>query len=249
MLNAPGVFLNHFWSLAIEEQFYLVWPAIVLICQPKTFPRLCVAIILCSLAARLAGAAAGLDVWQLTAGTPFHVDALAVGAWLAWCARNPGGLAPIAPLARRLTIALLVLLIATIWTFGGLREQPLELCFTLSLLAVFFGATLTVLVAEPEAAFARLIARPTLRLFGRYSYGLYVFASLLQPYLERIFATRIIALYVRSFALAGILHLILQVGSCLAVAMVSYHLFEMRFLGLKKYFEYRPPLRADEAQK
>jgi peptidoglycan/LPS O-acetylase OafA/YrhL len=247
-LNAPGVFLNHFWSLAIEEQFYVLWPAVVFVCAPRTLARICAAIIVGSPILRVVGALAGLDVWQLTSGTPFHLDSLALGALLAWASRHhEGGLGALFSLAGGVALAALLLLAAMLWRFEGLRQTALEMTITLSLLAAMFGGVLSMLVARPRSAMARAISWSGIRLFGHYSYGLYVFASLLQPYLEKVFATRLINEHLHSFVLSGIVHLVLEVGTCLVVAMLSYHVFEKRFLRLKKYFEYHRPLGADSS--
>jgi len=82
----PG--LNHFWSLAVEEQFYLIWPAIVFAASIKTLERTCIALVVVAFAFRL---------FLLT--TPYHhtrgyvllparIDTLAIGAWLAAIARD-----------------------------------------------------------------------------------------------------------------------------------------------------------------
>ena len=141
--------------------------------------------------ARLIGAAAGLDVWQLTAGTPFHVDALAVGAWLAWRARTPAGMASIAPLGRRVAIALLLLLIAAYDRFsrrtagasGGTVFHPVAPrgLFRCNSYRPRREARSRARSPNLEAN-APAIRRVTLQLAG-----CTVFASMLQPYLERVF--------------------------------------------------------------
>ena len=44
--------LNHFWSLAIEEHFYLIWPAMVFLLERRTLMRLCTACIITALVLR-----------------------------------------------------------------------------------------------------------------------------------------------------------------------------------------------------
>jgi peptidoglycan/LPS O-acetylase OafA/YrhL len=75
--------LNHFWTLAIEEQFYLVWPAVVLLVSRRTLARICIALVPLGFLFRL---------WLMTTPyahtggyvlTPARMGTLAVGAWLA----------------------------------------------------------------------------------------------------------------------------------------------------------------------
>ena len=81
--------LCHFWSLSIEEQFYLAWPLVVLLVPRRRFEQICIGVIALSLAYRF--------YWPLTANTalardllpPASMDALATGALLAcWRARG-----------------------------------------------------------------------------------------------------------------------------------------------------------------
>src|SRR5579863_9160491 len=78
---------GHLWSLAVEEQFYLVWPAIIAWTPRRRLPVLCVAIIVGAIAVRIAlihqGAALGAYVL-----TPARADTLAVGAALAIALRS-----------------------------------------------------------------------------------------------------------------------------------------------------------------
>src|SRR5262249_58023361 len=87
-------YLDHFWSLAIEEHFYLVWPLVVFLLARRPRPLIFVslAIVLSAMLARLTGSLMGLSWWTTYVLTPFRLDGLALGALLALTARQPGGL-------------------------------------------------------------------------------------------------------------------------------------------------------------
>jgi peptidoglycan/LPS O-acetylase OafA/YrhL len=74
--------LNHMWSLAIEEQWYLVWPFVVLLVPRRWLPVIIAAVLVCSLAARGWFVADG-QPWRAYDGTDTNAFALAAGALLA----------------------------------------------------------------------------------------------------------------------------------------------------------------------
>jgi peptidoglycan/LPS O-acetylase OafA/YrhL len=85
------------WSLSIEEQFYLLWPAVVLLASRRTLGWICGGLMVTSIAARtglylLGGSHEAMHVTMLT-WTPCRMDGLAAGSALAVLARRPGGLA------------------------------------------------------------------------------------------------------------------------------------------------------------
>ena len=87
-------YLNHFWSLAIEEHFYLFWPLVVFVLarRPRALISVSLAISLGAMLARLIGSLVGLGWWTTYVLTPFRLDGLALGAFLAVTARQPDGL-------------------------------------------------------------------------------------------------------------------------------------------------------------
>ena len=86
--------------------------------------------------------------------------------------------------------------------------------------------------------FRQALRSQLMREFGKYSYGIYVFHVLLLPSFERVFSTKKLQQYLPSYALSGVLHLLLAVGASLAVAFISWHVYEKHFLKLKRFFEY-----------
>jgi peptidoglycan/LPS O-acetylase OafA/YrhL len=74
---------NVFWSLAIEEQFYLVWPVIVLACSRRVLMRACVVLFAVALGMRIALAYGEVSWVTSFVLTPTRMDGLVVGAFLA----------------------------------------------------------------------------------------------------------------------------------------------------------------------
>ena len=87
-------YLDHLWSLAVEEHFYLVWPFVVglLAWRPRTLIMVSLGIALGAMLARLTGSLMGVNWWATYVLTPFRLDGLALGACLAIAVRQPGGL-------------------------------------------------------------------------------------------------------------------------------------------------------------
>src|SRR6202047_461955 len=119
-------YLDHFWSLAIEEHFYLLWPLVVFLLarRPRTLIAVSLATALCATFARLTGSLMGLSWWTTYVLTPFRLDGLALGALLAVTARQPGGLERLGRALPWVAMAAAALLAATfVWTRLVSRES------------------------------------------------------------------------------------------------------------------------------
>lgn len=224
--------LGHFWSLAIEEHFYLVWPLCVLLATRRQLMAIAAGLLLLALAARLllglSGAASAEAMYVLT---PLRLDPLAVGAICSLAVRGPAGLAPlirpawIAMLAGGTAVVLIVLL--TSLSPNNLVMQM----YGFTPLAVAFGGMLLVALSFRPANQA--FCNPVLRWFGRYSYGLYVWHPIINVLL---FCAPVTAALGIEGPEDSVPYLAFAFLASLAAALASYHLWEKRFLAYKHRF-------------
>ncbi len=169
------------WSLAVEEQFYLIWPTLVRRAGKRTLMLVLAGILLAGPPARLFALTFGEPGKYATLFlTPFRLDGLAAGSLLAiamatensrvWIARKVGSLAP---LAWFVLIAFMPLL-----TY----EKHTSLCITLgfSIVSLASAATIAHLVLLPGSALSRTLSFKPLAFLGRISYGIYLFHMLVK---------------------------------------------------------------------
>lgn len=217
--------LGHFWSLAVEEQFYLAWPVVVLFLAPHRLRRLLPVLVLVGL-----GSAAVLtyfwphELRVANHATSTSLMALGMGAWLARDRHDgrPG---------RRLARASLVLCLGSLAIFLGLHAvghfRPIQNAAKLAIWT-FLAAWLIGVAADGfEGWPGRVLACRPLRWLGTISYGIYVYHFPIVIWLM----TKI----PRGPALfAAVLPL------TLAVATVSWRWFESPLLRLKERFPQEP---------
>jgi peptidoglycan/LPS O-acetylase OafA/YrhL len=234
-------YLNHFWSLAIEEHFYFFWPLVVFVLarRPRALIAVSLVISVGAMLARLIGSLMGLSWWTTYTLTPFRLDGLALGAFLAVTARQPQGL-------ERLTRALApvvavvggLLAVTFVWTRlvsrEGLEfEEPVRAALILILLACLL---MWALIAPERSATSRFFCSRSMVFLGTYSYGLYVYHHFIAFYLSTNRTDLALAARLGSHGAALALQAVLGASASLALAYLSYELFEKRFLGLKRLF-------------
>ena len=229
-------YVSHFWSLAIEEHFYLVWPFVISALAVPAAMRLSVALAVAALALRVACETVAPDQLYADVLTPCRIDALCAGAWFALAARRGDGLTrprtlAIAGVGGGLVVAL------TLWHMVDDRGSALLLPLRTTALAVCFGALIyTATYHSGLETLQAALRMAWLRHLGRYSYGLYVFHGVVAYAMHRYGAAAQFATLTPVPLLNSVLMVAAGVAVSYAIAMASYHGFEQPFLALKSRF-------------
>jgi peptidoglycan/LPS O-acetylase OafA/YrhL len=234
-------YLDSTWSLAIEEQFYFVWPLLVLLLSRKQLMGLCLALIATALLTRTILVWHGVNWFIVFTNTFCRMDCLAAGSFVALAARGPGGIRALRKWAIALFIIGAIGIVEIIhldhWNVG--LYSGLALILGYGLIAVFYASGITLLLnASPRSWAHRLFAGPVLSMFGRYSYAMYLLHGPVLRRVARLFCdnNEIIKPIAGSYLLPQILLFVLAVLGSLGVALVSWYGLESHCLSLKRYF-------------
>jgi peptidoglycan/LPS O-acetylase OafA/YrhL len=232
-----------FWSLAVEEQFYFIWPAVVALCSTNTLRKVCIGGIIGCIILRIVGGLSGVPSSALSVIPITRGDTLFVGGLLAIEYRR-GGLEHYAQFAKVAAVAAVVVLATFTGVYGQLDYLDRGTVMFGSIAIMLLGASAVVIgTSSPnESRTSRALRSGFLRFFGRYSYAIYIVHTAVLAALD----------HYRPFAslptLGGLalptqaLWAAVYVGLSTGIAMLSWHLVEKHFLRLKRFFPYRPAL-------
>ena len=238
------VAFRHTWTLALEEQFYLIWPAVVLLCGRKRLIGACLAIAAGAYLARIGGyfAPRGFSLYIL----PARCDGFALGGLLA--ALRAGPMAA----SRRLRIGLILSAtagfaylasgIASKGVIGvfGLPTPPEPGPVLLAINVMFLGVVGLALEFSGAIALIPLRIAPMAYL-GRISYGIYMYHYMIYWALDGAGS--------RFDDKAPWPLDVLKIAATIALAALSWHLIERPILGWKDRFRYGPERPAKRLEK
>jgi peptidoglycan/LPS O-acetylase OafA/YrhL len=213
--NATGP-LAVTWSLAIEEQFYLVWPWVVRYCSSAQVRRIAIVVIGASPVLRLL-----LSFGQVALYTNVfcRLDGLMAGALLALLVRSDSFVP-----SRGVRQAWVVFLVAVPFAFVTEALQARRIVFSLTALAA--AALVYLSLYAEQAGLQRALTNRFIVYTGTISYGLYL--------LHKIPFDIAQALKLDRYPLLAAPMLLVV---CYGVAAISWHLLEKPFLRLKRHFE------------
>jgi peptidoglycan/LPS O-acetylase OafA/YrhL len=229
------------WSLAIEEQFYLIWPLVIWLCPPRLLVWMCGAILVGEVFARSYARAIDMKVHPLYVLTWFRLDGLVVGALLAVAYRR--GIMPkldrLVPLVLIAGVAGLILVTyygGHTWWWNRRMQQ-----YGYSIIAVMGGALLVSAINRPAGSWwPRVLSAGWLRAFGKYSYCLYlIHLPVMRLAREYVFDPADYEAFTVAPWIGQVLFYPVAAAPAFALAWLSWRFFEAPILSLKKHFEIR----------
>lgn len=250
-LDSLSLFLAHFWSLSVEEQFYIVWPLLIFIVPEKWLKKMFVGVVVAGPLFRLLftiiyqvhplkffgnGLPHGIYPLPLS-----HIDAFGLGALITYYK---------IPQARKQFWLLLFLIpvvgfvtqyvsTGSIGSLGALgypfqMENGYQFIWGYSLLDYWFAVAISAVINEN--ALVRFLEWPPLKYLGKISYGLYVYHLGIIWFAHRLLENVITT----PQPITKFLFAVLEFLVTLIVATISFYFLEKPILTLKdKYFSVR----------
>lgn len=213
--------LGHFWSLAIEEQFYLVWPLVVWLCNNK---KLLIVIALLIIGAILTRYFTNNPIFAAIA-TPARMDELLIGSGIAVLMKSSKpGLQKLSPWLFLFCSAVFTvfMVVEKAWMNRGFSMNY----FGYTIVGLFFGSLLAYSFFNKWLRSA--LSLHVLVLFGKYSYGIYVFHAIIINVVRYYYPE-----YLQDHRLISVSLMFLLT---LMLSYTSYHLIEKHFLKMKPSF-------------
>lgn len=235
-MQSVPMMVTHLWSLAVEEQFYLIWPVVVFLLPRRGVIAVCGAMIVSAFAIRIGMHLLGVNPSMVYRFTLARMDDLAVGALIALAIRDRHDLRqlvrwawPVGGVSLAVVALLAVqrgqLLSADAWV-QMVGFTPVALVSGILVLA---AAT-----AHRSTMYYQVMTQPFLRVLGRHSYALYLIhlpvTILLLQYSQLETALPLVAgsSLLRLLFFGGVAFSISMAG-----ALLTWHLWEKHFLKLK----------------
>ena len=222
--------ISHYWSLAVQEQFYFLWPLVVLTLPKRWFFPTMAAFIIFGLGFRIVSIlsnATTLARWVTLFGC---IDSFAVGALVAYLRQSN----VLARMWRSKTLLFAMPLVACGCFYLGralmtLPENNVWLALTESVDAVFLAWVLAASLTGMNARYARVLSWAPLVYLGKISYGVYVYHVFIIILVSPLLVPLGLSEDHNAFGRIAVL-LTLTLG----VSSLSWHWLEQPFLAWKK---------------
>ena len=223
--------ISHFWSLAVQEQFYVIWPLVILTLPRRWFLPTMAAFIVFGLGFRLYCVATNTSMfirWVTLFGC---IDSFAVGALVAYL-RQARLLDQVKFLSRTVLFAMPLVAFGCFFFGRALMTLPqtnIFIALTESIDAIFLAWALSFAIIGFRAPYARLLEWKPLTYLGRISYGIYVY---------HVFVIIMLSPLLVPFGMTvdhwSYLRIAILLVATIAISSFSWHYIEQPFLGWKK---------------
>ncbi len=217
----------HFWSICIEEHFYLVWPFLVAFIPNRYLLNVFWSVIFISIISRLGFNITEKGFYYMFLHTLSRMDVLAIGAIGAFMYHTNTLRFWIPKYARILLYFLFIIIFSS--ESHVIYDGIFLACFRKYFYVGIAAIAMLNFLFNPDSLF-KIKSKNIFHYFGKISYGIYMFSNILIPVIiEKIIVPmNFINLYFYFF---------LNITLTLLLAIISYELFEKKILKLKSKFE------------
>lgn len=221
---------GHFWTLSVEEHFYLIWPLLIYFVPIKNLGIKMWLIFGFSLLFWIVGNNILFFKWT----TLTYSGTLALGGLIAYYESiYPDKIEKIAlSITKQYYILLVVFLLIVFFprNVGFYRD------FITHILSILLFASLLLVVLYNNI---RFFHSNSLIFIGKISYGIYIYHALLRAFYKDIIYAKLISAFGTEHAIAiTLIYTLISSIISIAIAWISWEFFEKQILKLKKYFPY-----------
>lgn len=228
-----GDLTTHFWTLAVEEQFYLIWPWVILLINKKYLLHAIVGFIIIGVVSQ--SLITDMEFGYLPTYTCF--DSFGVGALISWITIfRPQHIKKMYKIFRVLAIAGLVIFIIVFINNNAIFIAPQR---TLRSLMAAWVISYIIYKGETDQLKLSFLFNNSILIFiGKISYGIYLYHLFLPWDLQLL--DNYINKYLPANAIRYIdyIHFAENLTLLIFISWLSYTYFEKPITGLKKYFDF-----------
>lgn len=209
----------HFWSLAVEEHFYLIWPLVIFLIPRKMIKPATIFFLLLAIPLKIYFYNNGIDINKNTFS---RYDSIMIGCLIAILERESNFMLKAIQIKKAIVYSLIILILGAFLYVFQEKFEALKAILKHFILSSFFGIIIYQLISvKGNHLFNKILTHKFMQYLGKISYGLYVWHL----------AAIVIASY---FGLnSTFLNFILVSVITVVISHISYYYFEKLFFRFK----------------